>query len=367
MRILFIAPLPPPVSGHSIASQVLLEDLRTCHDVDVVDLSPDSRHDGGVTARRLAAVGRILRKVWLARSKADAVYLTISESVAGNLKDVCIYLMCASRLSNMYIHLHGGSLRRLLFDKHSILLHFNTMFVKRLAGVIVSGRSHVGIFDGMIDRRRIHTVPNFAPAQLFVSRHEIQAKFFSADPLRVLYMSAMTALKGFNDLADAYFLLPTAVQQRVRIDFAGKFESDEAKARFERRIAGTSRIRYHGVVDDATKQRLFEQAHVFCLPTAHLEGQPIAILEAYASGCVVVTTVPSGIRDIFTPLAQGFEVQPRDPESIRDVIEQLLVDPERLSRIALGNRELAQSNYTASRYQATLRGILESRVSEDGR
>ena len=345
---------------------MLLEELRTRHDVDVVDLSPDSRHDGGVTARRLAAVGRILRKVWLARSKADAVYLTISESLAGNLKDVCIYLMCASRLSNIYIHLHGGSLRSLLLDRHSTLLRVNTMFVKRLAGVIVSGRSHVGIFDGMINRPRIHIVPNFAQAQLFVPRHEIQAKFSTVDPLRILYMSAMTTLKGFNDLADACLLLPTAVQQRVQIDFAGKFDSDTARARFERKIAGARRISYHGVVDDATKQRLFKQAHVFCLPTAHLEGQPISILEAYASGCVVVTTVPSGIRDIFTPLAQGFEVQPRDPGSIRDVIEQLLADPERLSRMALGNRELAQTHYTTSRYQAALRGILEGRSSEDG-
>jgi glycosyltransferase involved in cell wall biosynthesis len=116
------------------------------------------------------------------------------------------------------------------------------------------------------------------------------------------------------------------------------------------------------VVDDAAKQRLFAQAHVFCLPTAHLEGQPISILEAYASGCVVVTTGPSGVRDIFTPLVHGFEIQPRSPESIRAVIEQLLMNPEALRNIALGNRELAEANYRTSIYRAALRSILERRI-----
>ena len=365
MRILFVAPLPPPVTGHSLASRVLLDDLATTHEVQVVDLSRDSKHDGAVTVKRAVAVSKSLADIVTKRGRSDVIYLTISESVTGNIKDLCIYLLCVFALSKIYIHLHGGSLRRLLLDRYSILLRLNTMFVKRLGGVIVSGRSHVSIFDGMIDRRKIHIVPNFAQDQLFVARSDILAKFAACDPLRILYISGMTALKGFNDLVDAFFLLQDMLRQRVQIDFAGIFASEVDKVRFEQRISGVTQIHYHGVVDDVVKQRLFAQAHVFCLPTAHLEGQPISILEAYASGCVVVTTLPSGICDIFTPSIQGFEVQPHSPESIRGVMEQLLVEPKRLSRIALGNREIAEKNYRTSIYQTRLRSILERTIAED--
>jgi glycosyltransferase involved in cell wall biosynthesis len=364
MKVLFIAPLPPPVTGHSLVSKALLDDLATTHEVRAVDLSRDSQHDGEVTIKRVVAVAKSLAEIATNRGRADVIYLTISESVAGNMKDLCIYSLCMSSLSRMYVHLHGGSLRALLLDKHSILRHLNTMFIRRLAGVIVSGHSHLSVFDGMIDRSKIHIVPNFAKDHLFVSRDEVQEKFGLVDPLRILYISAMTALKGFDSLAEAFFLLPRPLQERVRIDFAGKFESQEGQERFQRRIAGVKQISYHGVVDDVAKQRLFAQAHVFCLPTEHLEGQPISILEAYASGCVVVTTVPKGISDIFKPSVQGFEIQPQSPKSIRAAIEQMLADPRRLSQIALSNRELATRNYRASIYREAMRSILERRTAE---
>jgi glycosyltransferase involved in cell wall biosynthesis len=63
---------------------------------------------------------------------------------------------------------------------------------------------------------------------------------------------------------------------------------------------------YHGdssaciIVDGPGKKNLFSEAHIFCLPTYYpYEGQPIAILEAFASGCVVITTNHSGISDFF--------------------------------------------------------------------
>ena len=67
------------------------------------------------------------------------------------------------------------------------------------------------------------------------------------------------------------------------------------------------------------KRRLFAEAHVFCLPTyySYYEGQPISILEAYASGCVVITTDHGGICDIFKDKINGFRVEKRSCLSIK--------------------------------------------------
>src|SRR2546429_7269476 len=158
MNILFTPPLPPPITGHSLASQVFLDELRQTHNVEAVNLSVGTRHDGTVSARRLFEVAKVLTGVGRRQRRTSAIYLTISESVAGNLKDLVIYLLCTTRLSRMYIHLHGGSIGKLLFDRHPRLRRINARFIDNLAGVIVSGPSHVDIFAGMIDRARIHVV-----------------------------------------------------------------------------------------------------------------------------------------------------------------------------------------------------------------
>ena len=85
MKILFLAPLPPPVSGHSLVSKVLLEHLSRLHEVISVDLSVDSVSDGSITFARLLAVIRVFWKVVRHRNHSDCTYITISESVAGNM------------------------------------------------------------------------------------------------------------------------------------------------------------------------------------------------------------------------------------------------------------------------------------------
>jgi glycosyltransferase involved in cell wall biosynthesis len=167
-------------------------------------------------------------------------------------------------------------------------------------------------------------------------------------------------MKGFSELADAYLASPEEVRQRIQLDFAGRFDSDENRARFLAKISGNPGIRYHGVVDSAQKIDLFSRAHVFCLPSAFKEGQPISILEAYASGCVVVTTGQPGIRDVFADGVNGFEVLPRSVTSIAARLAWLAANPRDLARIALLNRRTAGALYRTSSYNARLRAVLES-------
>ena len=111
------------------------------------------------------------------------------------------------------------------------------------------------------------------------------------------------------------------------------------------------------------KKILFSKAHIFCLPTSFFEGQPISILEAYASGCVVLTTGQSGIRDIFRDGLNGFEVQERSADSIKLVLEKIINKPENLLKIAISNRKIAGEKYGTSTYNSSLSTIIESPVS----
>jgi glycosyltransferase involved in cell wall biosynthesis len=367
MKILFIAPLPPPINGHSLAAQVFLEGLIRTHDVQVVNLSVGSTGDGALSVKRVIEVAKVLIDVVRRRWGADAIYFTISESLAGNIKDVLIYCLCAGRLATIYIHLHGGSIKTQLFDRYGWLRAVNALFIRRVAGVIISGKSHEPIFADMVPKQRVHVVANFAKDSLFVTEQTIIGKFNHRRPLRILYISNMIPMKGYDELADAYLGLDEPVRAQMRLDFAGRFESASLQARFVNKIADIEGIRYHGVVDDVEKQSLFSRAHVFCLPTAFLEGQPISILEAYASGCVVLTTGQSGIRDVFAHGVNGFELRQRSAAGIARALVALVKDSSGLQEMALTNRATAGSRYRTSSYNSALQTIVESVATATGR
>jgi len=93
MKILFIAPLPPPITGHSLAAQVFLDNLSNTSELDVVNLSKQSFKGGANNYKRFFEIGFLLKQIFEKNKSKDLIYLTISESIAGNIKDLFIYFI----------------------------------------------------------------------------------------------------------------------------------------------------------------------------------------------------------------------------------------------------------------------------------
>ncbi len=359
MKILFIAPFPPPLAGHSLVAKVFYDGLRRHHKVIPVDFNKESFVEGISSINRIFEILAVLKRVYLNQKKADRIYLTISESFAGNLKDLFIYILCYNKLNRFYIHLHGGSIKRTLWDKYPFLNSINRFFIKRMAGVILSGESHKEVFADKLPEQKTFIVPNFALDELFSSKESVLTNFSNLTPIRLLYMSNMIDKKGYLVLANAYLSLEAEVRKNFRLDFAGRFEFESQKAEFTALIDGHPDITYHGVVSDTEKERLFKNSHVFCLPTSYFEGQPVSILEAYAAGSIVLTTPQSGILDIFDVNRNGYLVIPGSSESISEILTKISSDKSKLADIALFNREEAMSKYRPTIYNANLLRIME--------
>ena len=360
MKILFVAPLPPPVTGQAIACEALLAELRKKHTVEIIDFSKGTLIQGISSFARIVEVLKILNEFRRKSSNADAIYLTLSQSIAGNIKDILTYLVCFNKLDKMIIHLHGGGIRKLIFDKHILLRILNKFFLRRVGQVIVLSESLISVFDKMISHEKIHTVSNFVEDSIFLANNEVQAKFKNFSPLRVLFLSNLIPGKGFEELAEAYNLLDPSLQRRVQIDFAGDFESESQKRRFLDKIKTTPGLCYHGGVLGEKKKQLFAKAHMFCLPTYYYyEGQPISILEAYATGCAVITTDHGGIVDIFEPGKMGFFAEKKSAKSIANIIENILAEPGQLEQIGVHNNILAKKKYTKSNHLSSLLNIIE--------
>ena len=66
MKILLIAPFPPPITGQSLAAKVFFDEAIKYHQVEVANLSKDSFKQGVNSIDRIIQVFRILNKVWVA-------------------------------------------------------------------------------------------------------------------------------------------------------------------------------------------------------------------------------------------------------------------------------------------------------------
>ena len=363
-RLLFIGPLPEPTTGQSLACKVLLDALHDSYEVTVVDLRKGSFRQGANSLARIREIVDAVAKVRRAQAKADIIYLTISESVAGNAKDLAFYAVCRGKLDRLVIHLHGGAgMRGLLAGKVPGLAAINRRFLRRMGGVIVLGERLAGMYHALVPPDRIEIVENFAPAPLFRSDEQIERTFADDGPLRVLFLSNLLPGKGHAELLEAITALAPAERERMVFDFAGGFEDEQSRQAFADAIVDMPGVRYHGVVSGDRKRDLLADAHLFCLPTYYpYEGQPISILEAYAAGTAVLTTDHAGIFDVFTPGRNGFAVDKRSPAAILAALRRALVDRDALRRMALDNAATARARYREEHYIARMAAALSRLV-----
>lgn len=355
-RLLFIGPLPEPTTGQSLACKVLLDALHDTYDITVVDLRKGSFQQGANSLARIGEIGSAVAQVRRAQATADLIYLTVSESVAGNVKDLAFYVACWNKLDCMVIHLHGGAgMKELLAGKIPGLAAINRYFLRKLGGVVVLGDRLTDMYRSTVRPEKIAIAQNFAPDAVFRTDDEIRRNFDDGNRLRVLFLSNLLPGKGATELVAAISDLAPVERERMVFDFAGGFEDEESEHAFRHAITEQSAIRYHGIVGGDRKRELLAQAHLFCLPTYYpYEGQPISILEAYASGTAVLTTDHAGIFDVFTPGQNGFAVEKRSPESILGALRQALGDREELKRMALANASLARGFYREEDYIARM-------------
>ncbi len=359
MRVLFIAPLPPPTNGQSLASEVFLKKLNKIKDVkvEVVNMVKKNRPKNFLDkVKRALVVVKFLLEIFQKKKDVGLIYLTISESIAGNIKDWIIYLICIRKLDKMTIHMLGGAGMKKIIENHGIFYQVNKYFISRMSGVIVEGKTQSKTFLKLTSARKIHVIPNFAEDFLFVAEEEIRTKFMNTAPLRILYLSNLIFGKGYNELADGYLKLPGLLKNQIEIIFVGGFKSQESKEEFLEKIDGQNGLVYHAAFISGEKKRaLYCSSHLFCLPTYYpYEGQPISILEAYATGCAVITTKHSGVADIFVDNVNGFEVDKQSSDSITSVIEHIIINKESLLDIAILNRNTAYDRYRTSIYTTSI-------------
>jgi glycosyltransferase involved in cell wall biosynthesis len=83
--------------------------------------------------------------------------------------------------------------------------------------------------------------------------------------------------------------------------------------------------------------------------SSQFEGLPIALLEAMAMECGVVSTAVGGIPEVVRSGENGLLVQPADPMALARAVDVLLRDPEGAKRMGHAARETVEGGFGVRR------------------
>ena len=359
MKVLLVTPVPPPINGCSLANSVLINRLSSVDDISIqiIDTNTQNVSSGKVGAFDISKVTSFLgsyKGLWRIVG-CDIVYYTPGQTFFGIAKYIPFYLLAILFKKPYLIHLHGNHLGNEYKLLTGIKKRIFKFFISRAAGGVVLSRSLRSNFDGLLPDDRIYEVPNFAQDSLIYQTAELQKPI---DKLRILYLSNLMKEKGIEDFLDCLELLK---DQSIdfEADIAGKIEDESLESLSARLKSLEEYVKYHGVVQGEKKTKLLNESNVFVMPTYYrMEGQPIAIIEAMATGNIVVTTNYSGIPDIVST-ANGFFVEPRNPQSIAETLTKISGDlASGIAKISRTNMNYVKEHFTESIFSNNVLQIL---------
>lgn len=153
---------------------------------------------------------------------------------------------------------------------------------------------------------------------------------------RLLFVGTWIDHKGIYYLAEAFELVLQEIPE-ARLTIAGCLEPEERVRRCFSASAQPS-LEVWPFVSRAEIPSIYAEHEVFVLPSL-MEGMPLVLLEAMASGLPIVTSESSGMTDLVEDGHDGLFVIPGDTGSLVRAITKLCRDAELRQRLGKAAQE----------------------------
>lgn len=362
MKVLIIGPFPAPVDGCSNSNKIFYQNLLSRNiNCDIINTNTTIISGSQGSRFSLKKAISFLRNYLQAYKPLfyDVVYFTPGQTFYGVLKYSPFIILCMLFNKPYTIHVHGnflGTQYRSLMGLKKKIFHF--LVSKASAGIVIT-KSLENNFEGLLPECQINVVEYFVEEPLY--NNDIVKK---SDSLKILYLSNLMREKGILEFLDALIQLNDR-GVNFEANIAGSIETglkDEVEHRLNK--LGNKVVYLGTILGDKKTQKLIE-ANVFVLPTYYtMEGLPFSLLEAMATGNILITTQHAGISDVVTE-SNGFLVEKRSSSMITDVIETINKDLSGyVNRISKYNMAYARSNFTEKNFTDKVLAVLQSTMKK---
>ena len=188
------------------------------------------------------------------------------------------------------------------------------------------------------------------------------------EPATLIAVGRLDPIKGFDVLVEAMARLQgSGIVARCRLIGAGPLEPSLRALAAARGVA--DRIDFAGAQPQSMVRQALNAATMFVLPSqvtadGNRDGIPVALMEAMASGCPVVSTRVSGIPELVEDGTSGLLVDPREPQALADAIARLLGDPALRRRFAVQARARIEEQFDARREALRMHAYMAGIVND---
>jgi glycosyltransferase involved in cell wall biosynthesis len=198
---------------------------------------------------------------------------------------------------------------------------------------------------------RVAVAHNAIDVHQFVPRHRDSSREAHRGPLVVGIASRIEPEKGHRDLLAAVGIL---VGQSIPVHLlvTGDGSARPALEAQVRDLRIADYVEFVGWVDDV--RGFYQKLDVFAVPSVDSEGLPTTILEAMASGCVVVATDVGGAREAIRDGRDGYIVPARDPAALARALTDVAHNPHRAVTIATAAAERVREEFSMERMTETV-------------
>lgn len=246
---------------------------------------------------------------------------------------------------------------RLAGVRYGFTAHAHDLYVDRtmLAAKVEAADYVVTVSE--FNRRLLAGIPGAPDTPVHVVRCGIDSGHYPfraravpcTGPVRALCVASLEGYKGHRVLFEALALGGPGVD-RVELRLVGDGPLRQELAELATSSGLGRRVRFLGRRSELEVRRLLAAADLFVLPSVvadngQMEGLPVALIEALASGVPTVSTALSGIPEIVLDGVTGLLARPGSARSLRDTLERAIADVQGAPWRARAGRDLVESRF----------------------
>ncbi|PIW36736.1 MAG: hypothetical protein COW24_03565 [Candidatus Kerfeldbacteria bacterium CG15_BIG_FIL_POST_REV_8_21_14_020_45_12] len=144
----------------------------------------------------------------------------------------------------------------------------------------------------------------------------------STDTFNILCVSRLVGRKGIDRLIEAVATI-SKTHPQVQLSLAGDGNIKNQLEHQAKQLNVSDRVKFLGAIDHATLPNLYQQSHLFVLPSRN-EGMSNTALEALASGLPLILTDTGGAAELTQ--GNGKTVPIDDQIALVEAIKEIMVD-----------------------------------------
>lgn len=328
MRVLLIGPsIERTKGGMATVLAGILSDkgLGSKHSLQFVV----SHVEGGID-ERLFYILLTIRYILFKRNTYDIMHIHMATK--GSFYRKSIFVLLGRMLGKAIIlHNHGAELDTFFLKSPALIKRFIRFVFGQCNMVIVLSKSWKSFVLKNIVGKGVEVLNNAVDADYYRECISNTREF-----KEFLFLGRLGKRKGVYDLLDAIHQITKQDKAKgMRFYLAGDGEISEVKEYIEKHSLSENVI-VVGWVGKDSKNDILKRVDTLVLPSYH-EGLPMSILEAMASGKVVISTFVGGIPDLVKQNENGFLLEPGDVPNLCKYILKVRDEKSLMNKISENN------------------------------